>query len=78
MLKRRRFKQSLSLKDRLALFRRRRCGATSGSAATRAMNPRSTTGEMKPAEYRWLTNLREQVEAFGGPGTRIDQVLCTE
>lgn len=26
----------------------------------------------------WLTPLIEQVEAFGGPQTRIDQVLCTE
>jgi alkylated DNA repair dioxygenase AlkB len=26
----------------------------------------------------WLAPLIEQVEAFGGPGTRIDQVLCTE
>lgn len=26
----------------------------------------------------WLTPLIEQVEAFGGPETRIDQVLCTE
>ena len=26
----------------------------------------------------WLTLLIEQVETFGGPGTRIDQVLCTE
>ena len=26
----------------------------------------------------WPTPLSEQVEAFGGPGTRIDQVLCTE
>jgi alkylated DNA repair dioxygenase AlkB len=26
----------------------------------------------------WLTPLIEKVEAFGGPGTRIGQVLCTE
>jgi hypothetical protein len=26
----------------------------------------------------WLAPLIEQVEAFGGPGTRIDQILCTE
>jgi alkylated DNA repair dioxygenase AlkB len=26
----------------------------------------------------WLTPLIEQVEAFGGPGMRIGQVLCTE
>jgi alkylated DNA repair dioxygenase AlkB len=26
----------------------------------------------------WLAPLIEQVEAFGGPQTRIDQVLCTE
>jgi alkylated DNA repair dioxygenase AlkB len=26
----------------------------------------------------WLSPIIEQVEAFGGPGTRIGQVLCTE
>ena len=26
----------------------------------------------------WLAPLIEQVEAFGSPGTRIDQILCTE
>ncbi len=26
----------------------------------------------------WLAPLVEQAESFGGPGTRIDQVLCTE
>jgi alkylated DNA repair dioxygenase AlkB len=26
----------------------------------------------------WLAPLIRQVEAFGGPGTRIDQILCTE
>jgi alkylated DNA repair dioxygenase AlkB len=26
----------------------------------------------------WLTSIIEKVEAFGGPSTRIGQVLCTE
>ena len=26
----------------------------------------------------WLDSIIETVEAFGGPGTRIGQVLCTE
>ena len=39
-----------------------------------------TLRRLQPADPipPWLAPLIEQVEAFGGPGTKIAQILCTE